>query len=158
MMSRVFLGRCLSLVAVALSLPCLLGGCGAGDHPDTYPVGGVVTLNGQPVAEATVNFFPVAEGQSSVGRTDAQGRYELTTFDPGDGALPGEYQVAISKYELPSGAADVDTEPSEEGSSDPESLVPQNVLPERYASPQTSELRATVSEGTNRLDFELQGG
>ena len=154
-MSTISVLRVYFVSGIALSVCLLLSGCGGTEHPGTYPVQGTVTFNGQPVADATVNFHPVGQSRSSVGRTDAQGRYELTTFSSGDGAMPGEYRVAISKFELPPGAEAEDPEPPEELQSDAEALVPQNVLPERYASPDTSELTATVSVGPNTVDFDL---
>src|SRR5262249_58322349 len=59
---------------------------------------GIVTVNGQPLAGATVTFHPAEEGRRPAsGRTDDDGTFELTTFHPGDGALPGTYKITVSK-------------------------------------------------------------
>lgn len=87
------------LTALAL---LLLAGCGGG----AVPVSGVVTLDGQALAGASVSFEPSGNGQRSDGRggsygkTDASGRYNLrlVTSD-GAGALPGTHVVRISLYE-----------------------------------------------------------
>lgn len=70
----------------------------------TEPVSGIVTLDGQPVADATVIFTPVQVSKdtfSATGITDAQGKYSLKTdFSPSvtsDGAVAGEYAVTVTK-------------------------------------------------------------
>jgi hypothetical protein len=71
---------------------------------------------------------------------DPDGTFVLTTYDAGDGAAEGEYAVAI-----------VWNRPSAE-----EPLKPgPNVLPARYARPDTSPLRAKVTKGANVFLFEL---
>ena len=57
-------------------LGLLLAGCGSEDELAT--VKGKVTLNGEPLEGATVQFQPTAEGGApSSGQTDGKGRYEL---------------------------------------------------------------------------------
>jgi hypothetical protein len=74
-----------------------LHGCGGEDGP--VPVEGVVRLNGAPVAGATVSFLPEGGGRPAVGATNRDGRFRLTTFESGDGALPGRYRVVVTKVE-----------------------------------------------------------
>ncbi len=89
--------RVLRLAVVAL---VLLGAVGCGNHP--VPVKGIVTLDGQPVKEAMVFFYPVGgdtkEGRIAAGGTDATGKYELSTLGVADGAFKREYKVVIHKY------------------------------------------------------------
>jgi hypothetical protein len=60
------------------------------------PVKGVVTVDGKPLAKATVRFLPVAgNSRLAFGVTDGEGSFELTTEEPGDGIWPGEYKVVI---------------------------------------------------------------
>ena len=61
---------CASLV-IALSLT----GCGS-DGPERGVVTGKVTLNGDPLPNADVEFQP-EEGSPSYGMTDEKGRYDL---------------------------------------------------------------------------------
>ena len=128
-------------------------GCKPGaNRPATVPVSGTVTLKGSPIAGATVSFQAVDGSRSSVAITDESGRYELTTFVRGDGAVPGEYKVAVTKvtqavvesvpgakYEPPSGPI-------------PE---PKNQLPAKYADADKSGLKFTVTNGSNAADFSL---
>src|SRR5689334_3923065 len=77
----------------------LLSGCG---QSALAPVHGRVTCNGKPVPQAGVIFSPAGQsesdrqpGKAAAGSTDADGRYVLTTYRPGDGALVGQHHVSI---------------------------------------------------------------
>jgi hypothetical protein len=86
-------------------------GCSKGPSLPTVPATGTVTLDGLPLADASVAFAPKdPEGKPANGVTDAAGKFQLKTFLGGtagqvDGAMPGEYVVMVSKYEASSGAA-----------------------------------------------------
>ena len=149
---------CLAAIALA--------GCGGGEEdlnrPATYPVTGVVTLGGDPVAGAQITFYSNAGGDaahSAFGRTDAEGRYELTTFESGDGAVPGEYLVTAKKFDTPPPPA----EPAEDSMenyvppspTDKPPAPPKNELPAQYAARQSTPLKATVTEGENEIPLEL---
>ena len=144
-----------------------LAGCGgAGEDPNrptTYPVTGIVTLNGSPVEGAQITFYSEAGGdaaQGAFGRTDAEGRYSLTSFDPGDGAVAGSYIVTVAKYSSSPESSAPLTEsdpnyipPGAPGYKEPE--PPKNELPTKYSAVQTTDLRATVKEGENKIPLEL---
>ena len=173
-MNKMALG---DLLAVVLLVSLLGLGCGqqGADRPSTCPVTGTVTHNGQPVDGATVAFQLADGSRGAIGVTDAGGKYTLTTFESGDGAVPGEYQVRIFKYKVETGsaaaAADEDNvdyvppvEDEDEGEEDEEdeegdeAAQAENLLPSIYADPATSNLKATVSEsGDNTFDFPLSG-
>jgi hypothetical protein len=76
------------LVAAAL-LAC--AGCGA----RLQPAGGKVLVNGVPVREGTVMFYPVNGGRPATARIMEDGSFTLAYQRPGDGLPPGEYKVAI---------------------------------------------------------------
>jgi hypothetical protein len=90
------------LLAAVVSIGLFAAGCGG--QGDVVPVSGRVTLNGQPLAGATVAFQPVSPGMNerpeacgSAGRTDASGQFTLRLIEPDrDGALVGEHIVTIS--------------------------------------------------------------
>src|SRR6478752_1697892 len=93
MRSRVY--RLLPVLGFAL-----LSGCA--QSPATVPVHGRVTCNGKPVPQAGVIFSPVAKaetdkepGKAASGSTDADGRFVLTTYKAGDGALIGQHRASI---------------------------------------------------------------
>jgi hypothetical protein len=82
----------------------LLGtvGCSGGGEHGVAPAGGTVTLDGQPVPELVVTFTPQATtggsnpGKSATGRTDAEGKFTLSTYTMGDGAIVGNHQVTVA--------------------------------------------------------------
>jgi hypothetical protein len=105
-------------------------------------VRGQVLLNGKPLAQAIVTFHQHgarADAPAPSAHTDAEGRYALTSFKPGDGAPEGSYAISLVCFrtrELRKGS-DEDTA--------------RNIVPARYASAVTSRLTATVAAGTNEL-------
>ncbi|OYV86570.1 MAG: hypothetical protein B7Z73_11525, partial [Planctomycetia bacterium 21-64-5] len=98
-MSGFFAMRASFFHTVAIvSLGSLLAlGCSGQKGPATAKVSGLVTYKGQPVDGATVVFAPPAGGRPGTATTDAQGRYELSTYGDRDGALPGDYKVTVQK-------------------------------------------------------------
>jgi hypothetical protein len=94
--------RCFAGAAAAV---LLLHGAGCADKDSPVKVSGSVYLNGQPVRNVRVNATPVkGHGRPAYGTTDSSGKFSLTTFQEGDGALPGQYNVTIEPIDT--GAAD----------------------------------------------------
>src|SRR5689334_14417891 len=83
-----------------LSLLVAVGCADKPDRPRVVPVKGRVLYNGQPLAGAHVTFTNGAAKRSAYARTDADGKFTLTTFEPGDGAVPGKQQVSVSKVQI----------------------------------------------------------
>lgn len=142
---------------------CLLAGCGGGGNTlHTVPVTGTVTLNGEPLAGATVLFAPNdAGGVSAMGTTDEQGRYTLSQAS-NQGALPGTYKVVIEHYTTLDGKP-IPTSEDPAAQMDVEQLRAQGqvkqTLPPKYSGFDQSELNATVKEeGENKHDFPLTSG
>jgi hypothetical protein len=59
-------------------------------------VQGIVRLDGQPLKSAAVQFVPEDSGRDATAMTDENGRFVLSTFEPRDGAVPGEYKVVVT--------------------------------------------------------------
>jgi len=80
-----------------------LAGCGSSDY-ELASVSGKVTLNGEPLPDALVNFEPTSEksftGPGSHGLTDAQGQSTLTTVEGSNGAVVGSHVVRITTRKL----------------------------------------------------------
>jgi len=94
------------VVACCVGVFCLLSiGCSGGvDRPLTAKVAGRVTLDGQPVAGAFVQFVPQGSGDAqtgggrpATGHTDAAGNFVLSTFEDGDGAVIGTHRVLVTE-------------------------------------------------------------
>ncbi|QDS96409.1 hypothetical protein FF011L_52190 [Roseimaritima multifibrata] len=159
------------LLTAAIGLAALTQiGCGGPSRPTTYPVTGTITQDGKPVADATVSFVSLDSNQSSVGKTDASGNYQLTTFEANDGALPGQYKVRVFKFEPTEELANVETasdvgedvmEEMPSNYADPaassKSADPKNLLPAIYNSATRTPLETTVTEGENKADFTIEG-
>jgi hypothetical protein len=126
---------------------CVLPGCNRSGLNLAY-VDGVVTYNGQPVEHAGVIFKPDT-GPFAMGTTDGEGKFTLITANH-PGALIGEHKVGISKTQTTATAV--------AGARFPRYDVKHHI-PERYASPVSSELTATVSKSKskNHFKFELTG-
>jgi len=106
----------------------------------TFAVTGKVTLDGKPAEFASVVFHPVASsGPEAVkphAKVRADGTFALTTYDGGDGAPAGDYRVTVELWL----AGQRSDEP------------PSNRLNAKFASPETSQLTATVNAGPTTLE------
>jgi hypothetical protein len=157
----------MGLAGISL-LVLALAGCGGSGFENPVPVTGRVIFRGDPVADAKVTFHATTEdGRSASGKTDSSGNFSLTTFKTDDGAIPGDYAVSISKFEVAGGGGPMSAE-------DPESLgadygammqaaatgdiakMGRETLPERYAKPGDSGLTRSVVKGQrNEFEFDL---
>lgn len=90
-MLRCRLADC-GLIAVVLLMSS--AGCGPGGPAIAY-VKGRVTLDGKPLANATVVFIPEG-GRPAGARTDADGNYVLNFTEGRKGAIPGPNAIRIT--------------------------------------------------------------
>ena len=144
---------------VALTLVSV--GCGSSGPPVNL-VEGKVTMDGSPLAGATVMFSPTSSGtgRAAAGVTDASGVYKLTDMAAtaaGSGAATGDYLVAITKSEGDGGGGT-----GEESGSDYEynpnpnaPMTMKSAVPDKYTRPESSGLTATVAAGKNEINFDL---
>lgn len=81
----------------------LLAGCSQSPY-ELAAVTGVVTIDGRPFHGGKVMFAPVAKGESrkvgrpSFGLLGTDGRFELTTYEDGDGAVVGEHWATLIQF------------------------------------------------------------
>jgi hypothetical protein len=162
-------GRRVNAVCFGLLLVATLSGCGgdtgegAADREDTYPASGVVLYNGQPVEGASVVFECLEQGKpGATGITDAEGRFTLTTFKPGDGAVTGRFIAKVSKTTLEGedlSYSDINS-PNYGKVPPPEALgKTKHHVPEKYGSFDSAGLGAEITtEGNTAIKFELTGG
>ena len=145
----------------------LIAGCsgGKGESPKTFPVSGTVMYKGKAVVGATVSFMTEGSSRSASGITDSEGKFQLTTTKPNDGAVPGEHVVTVSKV---TGGAQTSNEDMTAMLDDPSKLaqasdkqnkskaVPKALLPAKYAHAKTTPLKETVTEdGPNEFVLQL---
>ncbi len=138
-----------------------VAGCFGGGPPplklaDPVPVKGTVTIDDKPLAKALVFFVPdgakvVGPGSSAV--TDDGGKYELTTMIAGKskpGAVPGNYKVWISSLVGPDGKPIIP-----DGKTPPADLAAREILPERFSSVLSTELKAAVAAPGGTFEFKV---
>lgn len=125
--------------------PLFVIGCGGSAGVKTYPVKGVVTFQGQPLADGIVSFYPES-GRPASGVTNAQGEFFLSTFQPQDGAAAGAYKVALAEPTVQSAEGDYSV---------PEEKPPR--FPVKYTDPSRSGLTAAVKPAAdNTFTFDLK--
>ena len=145
---------------VVPAICCLvLVGCGP-DRPEMATVTGKVTYRGAPVPEGQIMFYP-ENGRMASGAIAADGTYELTTYDSGDGALLGRHVVTITSRRVSGGRPEPKTF-EEEVRTAADKNAPRApavkvtwLAPEKYSDRRTSPLAREVQRGENVCDFDL---
>ena len=118
--------------------------------PQLVQVSGIVTMNGEPLANANIRTLPFnfAAGEVSglndaEGMTDAEGRFTLSTFEGGEpleGAYVGDHKVTVAVTEPGPGGFGVVT-----------------LSPAEYADSTTTTLRIAVSSSADEnQSFKLE--
>jgi hypothetical protein len=114
-------------------------GCSRNDRVSTTPVEGVVLgQDGKPLERATVIFHPTDSSlkfPKPRGTTDAEGEFQLWTYDTSDGAPVGKYKVTIEQWFR-----------------DNPDQAPTNHLSSDLASESSSGIEIQLSKGPNVLD------
>jgi len=82
--------RAIGRVLVAASLVALAG-CGS----KLQKAGGKVLVDGVPVKEGTIMFYPTNKGRPATASIAGDGSFTLSFGQPDDGLPPGEYKVVI---------------------------------------------------------------
>jgi hypothetical protein len=151
-----FLRSATTLVA-GLSLALSVAGCSGGDPnlPKLGKVYGTVSYKGKPVEGGRVVFTPSADkggatGQTATGEIAADGTYELTTFNTGDGAILGQHIATVTVTEK----GYVMPKPKPDSTIDYK--LPKLESPKKYATADKSPLRYTIVEGKQKIDIELK--
>ena len=138
---------CLSASSCMVVL-LIASGCGSGG-PEMVRVRGKVTYQGKAVEKGVISFHPTsgAPAAPAHGKIGPDGSYELQTQNPGDGAVVGDYQVAVNgidpdqmNNELPGAPAPVQ----------------KSALPKQYEKPESSGLTKKVERGMGSADFDLK--
>jgi hypothetical protein len=152
-------------IALSVSATVVVLGCG-GDESGLgrrYKVTGKVTYKGEPVPHGTVNFLPtnppLPEGRAATGEIK-DGYYSLGTTGNNDGALPGDYDVAIVAMDVDLAAAVSSKEAGgiiHQGDAAHQKAQKnaKKLIPDKYSSGATSGLKAKV-DSSKSFDFDLK--
>jgi hypothetical protein len=144
-----------AILAVALCTLILnLTGCGGnGDRPVLGQVTGIVTLDNEPLTGTVVVFHP-DDGRPARGKTDEDGKYELTYIGQTLGSKVGHNRVEIAPSEEREDDDEIeDTRNTENVGAAKRSKRGKIQVPARYNT--KSELEADVQPGKNVFDFKL---
>lgn len=124
-----------------VGLVCLTcSGCGTREpRVATFMAKGqVVAADGSPIPHVLVVLHPVDHSLDSPkprGTTDAEGRYQLTTYDTNDGAPEGQFAVTVEQWIR-----------------DNPNLPPSNHLPQSFSKTESSGIRILIAKGENALE------
>ncbi len=136
-----------TVFSCAVMLLTLAGCPSASTRPEVelVPVDGTVTMDGEPLAGASVMFG----GGSAMGETDANGHYELARGDR-KGVTVGDHTVVIEKWVTEDGS------PYKSDEVSPMEANAKQEIPAKYSNGETTELKATVPAAGGTIDFELK--
>lgn len=143
---------CATLILTAI-------GCGSGTPlPDTVPVTGVVSYQGNPVEGAQVvlnNMDP--KGRAASGLTDKQGHFSLETYvdaaTRAKGAMPGEYKGTVTKVEQ----STMSSEEMMKAAGQNKPVGAKHLLPVKYGNLSTTDLIIKIEKGNKdpvKLDLK----
>lgn len=129
----------------SLILSSLTGFAGCGKKKEVprvavFPVEGQLVVNGKPLANALITLHPksTTEGASKAhAQSDKDGKFKVSTYTTGDGAVPGEYAVTLQHFS---------TITSPEGAK----LGPSDIS-EKYSSPKTTDWVIKVAAQPNTI-------
>lgn len=132
---------CLGRVAAIIVLAAAVG-CSKSDRIAVHPVEGQLTWQGQPLPNAFIVLHPQNASDPRVlparAQTDASGKFQVTTYDQGDGAAIGEYKVTVEYYRPIQNGSGFEPGP--------------NVLAPKLSRPDTTDINVRVAEGKNTLE------
>jgi hypothetical protein len=118
---------------------------GCGPAVPVYKVTGKVTYQGKPLTTGVVAFHH-KDGVSPMAKGDVRpdGTYELSTFQPGDGAAAGACTVTVSSVI-----------PGQGMEGEPGFVAPKALIPIKYMRLLETPLTATVEPKDNVVNFSL---
>lgn len=119
-------------------------------------VQGKVTLDGEPVTNCKVGFFPDVKKFDTnrhgfgFGVTDDEGKFTIQHPQGEKGIWAGDYKVTfVAWVDRRGNPLDIFIKPSEvEGGV-------KNLFPEMYEAPSTTSERVTVTSGENNFSFDI---
>jgi len=146
------------LLVIAL-VGCLAASGCKKTPPPIVEAKGRITLNGKPLARASVQFIPElkdfgAEFNSSA-LTDEKGEFTLTCATNNQpGAVVATHRVLVTEY-TPDNARGMDAQSQERQAKHYASLT-NRPIPEEYGNFTTTPLRVTVEQGKSTYEVELK--
>lgn len=134
-------GKLLRLVIGLLVVSPALLGCGGKGGMGT--VSGKVTLDGQPLADGLITFVPADGNSPTAGGKIKDGVYSVQ-------ASTGSQKVVINASKVTGSRKAYADDPNS-----PVITTTKEILPEKYSSAPTTELKVEVKGGSNTANFDL---
>lgn len=132
---NVFRRWTLCLFVVLTVSVAMTSGCGDG-RPKRVPVTGQVLVDGRPLPQGFVRVIPT-KGRAATGQIDAQGRFNLGTYEKSDGCVLGTHGVEVVCFDT----------------SNPNVFV--SLIPDKYHDVSTSGLSVTIEDPTEPLTLNI---
>ena len=159
---HVFGTTALSLAVLAF----IFTGCGY-RRPAQVKTTGTVTLDGEPVENASLMFIPDS-GRPASANTNTNGDFQVSSYGGNDGLQAGNYRVMVTKlvlkdrfqkqYDRAVERAAAEAEPGEE----PEDVDIEfgdsaygNMLPTKYEELETTDIKVTITKQQEPLAISL---
>lgn len=109
-----------------------------------HPAKGEVLFDGKPVPGAVIRLVPVdpptRDFPAASATADKDGKFVLSSYATEDGAAAGDFRVSVVRFPPPTAR-----ELKEEN------YRPRNMLPSKYANPETSGLTVRITAGENQI-------
>ena len=142
-----------------LTTAAILSGCGGSpdrwksSRPAVVTARGAVTYNAQPLTGAIVVMQPSRpDGIAASALTDQEGKFELKSFPPEPGAVPGSYTVTIVKMD------DAGSDPAATEDAKGRPIMQKSLIPARYSNPTQSGLKVEIPQaGISSIQLDLKG-
>ena len=136
----------------SLLVVLLLVGCGGkSDGLKRAPLVGLLTLQGSPLAGASVEFTPVkgTTGPGAIGVADDDGKFQVISSRRGhEGIPPGEYTVRVSLF------ADEDGTPLDPEATQADNPFAYEAIPEPYSGV-GSPLKVSIPEEGGEVEVDV---
>lgn len=134
----------------------VVAGCRPAGSVPTVPASGRLVYAGRPLAGIDVVFTP-AHGRRGFATTDADGRFSISTFARGDGAVPGRHRVTLWPHAQANAViADSYAARATVNSEASAKILP---FPKRYTSTGDSPLVVDLDDrGSRSLELTLEDG
>lgn len=124
-------------------------GCSTVDLEKVVKAKGTLTYQGKPLANYKITFEPTDNRQAASAVTDAEGKFDLGTNSPGDGAAPGKHRVSVVFV-----AEKIEGEPGKEVIT---TVKPTVKIPQKYESRDTSGIEVEIpAAGSESLEIKLE--
>lgn len=94
--------KLLSLAFACCAALLVTVGCGGAPQLEGLEkYSGVITLDGEPLAGASITLVPSTMALKGAGAvSDEKGKFVFQTLQAGDGVMPGDYRVTVQKFHI----------------------------------------------------------